>query len=112
FRNRYIRKDGTAVPVLWSAMWSPEDGKAFAVAHDLTDWEQAEEKLQHFEKMKAIGQLTGGVAHDFNNLLTVILGNASIFLDELEQGHRLRPLAETTRRAAERGADLTARLLA
>jgi CheY-like chemotaxis protein len=61
--------------------------------------------------MEAIGQLTGGIAHDFNNLLTAILLNADVLADRITDD-RLRPLAEATRMAAERGADLTRRLLA
>jgi CheY-like chemotaxis protein len=61
--------------------------------------------------MEAVGQLTGGVAHDFNNLLTAILLNADVLADRISD-EKLRPLAEATRMAAERGADLTKRLLA
>lgn len=74
--------------------------------------EQLQEQLQQAAKMKAIGQLTGGVAHDFNNLLTVILGNAEVLTDELKGDARLRALAEMTQTAAERGAELTNRMLA
>jgi CheY-like chemotaxis protein len=62
--------------------------------------------------MEAVGRLTGGVAHDFNNLLTVILGNADALAEDLAGDARLRPLAELTREAAERAAELTRRLLA
>jgi CheY-like chemotaxis protein len=63
--------------------------------------------------MEAVGQLTGGIAHDFNNLLTAVLGNIEL----IEQGgamdhERIRRLAGAARHAAERGATLTARLLA
>src|SRR5690606_20471766 len=56
------------------------------------------------------GHLTGGVAHDFNNLLTVILGNAEL-LAELLTEDEPRAMAEMTVAAAQRGAELTARLL-
>ncbi len=35
FVNRYIRKDGSLVDVLWSASWSETDKINFAVAHDI-----------------------------------------------------------------------------
>jgi PAS domain S-box-containing protein len=78
---------------------------------DVTDLKAAEIQLAHAQKMDAIGQLTGGVAHDFNNLLTAILLNADVLADRMSDD-KLRPLAEATRMAAERGADLTKRLLA
>lgn len=70
------------------------------------------ERLTQSERLKAIGQLTGGVAHDFNNLLTVILGNTENMLSELPEDHKLRPMVEMTQDAADRGADLTRHLLA
>jgi PAS domain S-box-containing protein len=82
-----------------------------AIGADVTDLKQAEGQLAHAQKMEAIGQLTGGVAHDFNNLLTAILLNTDVLADRMSDD-RLRPLAEATRTAAERGADLTKRLLA
>jgi signal transduction histidine kinase/CheY-like chemotaxis protein len=41
--------------------------------------EQTNKKLQHVEKMEAIGQLAEGIAHDFNNQITCILGYAELF---------------------------------
>ncbi|MET0294420.1 MAG: ATP-binding protein, partial [Phenylobacterium sp.] len=68
-----------------------------------------EAKLFHAQRMEAVGQLTAGVAHDFNNLLTVVLGGIS-YLEKAAPtaGRRL----EMMRIAAERGAKLTAQLLA
>ncbi len=68
--------------------------------------------LARSERLGAVGRLTGGIAHDFNNLLTVILGNAELLRDKLAGTEPLRKLAETTARAAERGAELTQQLLA
>jgi diguanylate cyclase (GGDEF)-like protein/PAS domain S-box-containing protein len=42
FENRYIRKDGSVVHILWSARWSPQDGVRIAVARDVTGRKRAE----------------------------------------------------------------------
>jgi PAS domain S-box-containing protein len=81
------------------------------VSVDITSQKQAEQQLAHAQKMDAVGQLTGGVAHDFNNMLTAILLNADVLASQL-QDESLRALAEAMRAAAERGAELTGRLLA
>jgi len=43
FENRYIRKDGGTVPVMWSATWNAEERTMFSIAHDITDKKRAEE---------------------------------------------------------------------
>ncbi len=79
---------------------------------DISAEREAEQRLAEASKMKAVGQMSGGLAHDFNNLLTIILGNL------LEaQSHPELPLALNGNlvpaiRATRRGADLTRRLLA
>lgn len=69
---------------------------------------ELEEALLHSQKMKAVGQLTGGLAHDFNNLLAVIIGS----LELVEPDARDAPRLSRALKAAERGALLTQRLLA
>jgi nitrogen-specific signal transduction histidine kinase/ActR/RegA family two-component response regulator len=82
------------------------------VIHDLTSRTRTEEQLVQAQKMETVGQLSGGIAHDFNNLLTVILGNAEALSLRLKARDDLRQLADTIALAAERGAELTQRLLA
>lgn len=79
---------------------------------DVTERRLLEDRVRQADKMDAVGQLTGGLAHDFNNLLTIILGNADLLADALDDQPRLRNMAEMTLSAAERGAELTSRLLA
>ncbi|HEX7048555.1 MAG TPA: PAS domain S-box protein [Gammaproteobacteria bacterium] len=74
--------------------------------------ENLEEQLRQSQRLESIGQLTGGVAHDFNNLLTVILGGADLLVSQLADNAQLRELAEVIRISAERGSELTHRLLA
>ncbi len=44
FENRYLRKDGRVVHILWSARWSPVDQLRIAVARDITERKQAESR--------------------------------------------------------------------
>jgi signal transduction histidine kinase/CheY-like chemotaxis protein len=74
--------------------------------------EKAEEALHQTQKMEAIGQLTGGIAHDFNNLLQGVSGSLDLIRRRPEQTERVRRWAERGFEAAERGAKLTAQLLA
>ncbi|MBD0682271.1 sensor domain-containing diguanylate cyclase [Pseudomonas sp. V98_8] len=46
FRNRYIRKDGGVVHILWAAFWSEEVGARIGVARNVTALWQAEEELR------------------------------------------------------------------
>ena len=68
--------------------------------------------LNQAQKMEAIGQLTGGVAHDFNNVLQIIGGNLQLLklLGGLNEGARNR--VEMALAGVERGAKLSAHLLA
>lgn len=42
FRNRYVRKDGQTIHVMWSARWSPAEQVRIAVARDVTELKRAE----------------------------------------------------------------------
>ncbi len=42
FENRYLRKDGSIVHLLWSARWSEDDNIRVAVARDITAQKQVE----------------------------------------------------------------------
>lgn len=42
FTNRYLRKDGRVVRIMWTARLSPEDGLRVAVARDVTEEAAAE----------------------------------------------------------------------
>lgn len=113
---RFIHADGHPVNVIDRGfVIRDETGKAIRMLGsmiDVTERLNLEERLRQAQKMEAVGQLTGGVAHDFNNLLTVILGNSELLRDHLEHEAKLLPLVDMTVRAAERGAELTHRLLA
>ena len=73
---------------------------------------RSQSALHQAQKMEAIGQLTGGVAHDFNNDLQIIGGNLQLLklLGGLNDTARVR--VDTALAGVERGAKLSAHLLA
>jgi len=83
-----------------------------SIARDKTQEIATSGQLVQAQKMESIGRLTGGIAHDFNNLLTVVMGNAEILREDLEDRPRLHKLATMIETAAQRGAELTHRMLA
>ena len=81
------------------------------LADQIAERERMESVLRQAQRLEAVGQLTSGVAHDFNNLLTVVLGNVQLMQrrpDPEASSRRLQMIAQ----AAERGAQLTAQMLA
>ena len=72
---------------------------------------EAEETVQHLQKMEALGRLSGGVAHDFNNLLAAIMGALEIAMRRLNDPDGLSRLLATAM-SGKRGARLTAQMLA
>ncbi|WP_333680333.1 response regulator [Dyella sp.] len=79
---------------------------------DVTDRKELESQLLHARKMDALGQITGGIAHDFNNLLAAVLGGLETLQLRVPMAPEYNRLFNITRRAAEQGAALVARLLA
>ncbi len=108
------KKNGAIIDVearSFPIKWGERDCVCVLIT-DVTVQKKMETQLRQSQRLEAVGQMTGGVAHDFNNLLTVILGNAELLEDALANDPELYNLAEITKTAAEKGAELTARLLA
>jgi signal transduction histidine kinase/ActR/RegA family two-component response regulator len=73
----------------------------------------AEETIRQMQKMEAVGQLTGGIAHDFNNMLAIIIGSLDIAKRQLHKDStKAERFIVNAVEGAQRGAQLTSRLLA
>jgi PAS domain S-box-containing protein len=92
--------------------YSTHDGGSLILRTDITERKLLQNQLAEAQKMEAIGQLTGGVAHDFNNLLSIILGNLKLIERRATNQEILQKHIRLASGAAERGAELTRRLLA
>lgn len=112
FDCRYMHKAGHPVPLNWTGVWLEEEAQHIFIGRDITEQLAAERKLQHAQRLEAVGQLTGGIAHDFNNLLAVVIGHLDLILKRPEAGATVTGFAEAALQAAQRGAELTRQLLA
>jgi PAS domain S-box-containing protein len=112
FQCRYVRQDGRPVMLAWTGVWSEAERQYFFIGRDMTDRIRLEQQLRQAQKMESLGQLTGGIAHDFNNILSVIIGMTELLGPAGAHDPQLAVIARTIDEAAERGAQLTRRMLA
>jgi signal transduction histidine kinase/ActR/RegA family two-component response regulator len=71
--------------------------------------EQLEEELIKAERLRALGEMSGGVAHDFNNILGAILGRAQLLLERVKHSD-VRDGIEIIEKAALDGAETVRRI--
>jgi len=69
-----------------------------------------EERLLQAEKLRAVGEMAGGVAHDFNNALAIILGNTQLLLTSV-QDEELTKSLKAIESEAQESAQTVRRLL-
>jgi len=90
----------------------------YSMVYDITARKKAEKEkasleaqLLHAQKMESIGTLSGGIAHDFNNLLGIILGNAEMAMEDVEELHSAKYNLMEIRTASLRARDVVKQLL-
>ncbi|MBX9693949.1 MAG: PAS domain-containing sensor histidine kinase, partial [Cyanobacteria bacterium] len=108
--NRFKRKDGEAVDLLWSAHWSASDAGLFCVAHDVSQRKAIEAAKQQLLQMRdessAMRQkLIDIIVHDIRSPLASLLTTQALLLrgafGEL-QGERMRKKVEVSQQEVER----------
>jgi len=70
-----------------------------------------DDELREARRLEAVGRLAGGVAHDFSNILAVITGYSELMLKRMDPTDPLRTGAESIRKAAVWGLNLTQHML-
>jgi signal transduction histidine kinase len=81
------------------------------VMHDITDRARRERLNRRNEKMRALGELAGGVAHDFNNYLTAIGASARMLERRGDDRSAREAISARIGEAVTQATALTRRLL-
>jgi PAS domain S-box-containing protein len=68
-------------------------------------------RVQESQRLESLGELAGGIAHDFNNVISIVLGNATLALQDLPADARARTRLERIRAAGEYATQLTEQVL-
>jgi len=119
---RLAKKDGTGFHARMDSMISADEEGNYdcfrIAASDISDLKQAEaalreaeKKLRHDQKMKAIGTFSGGIGHNFNNILTVIIGNTELAMGEISTWNSTHGFLEEIMRASHRAKEMIRQLL-
>jgi PAS domain S-box-containing protein len=116
YETQLVRKDGQRIHAeISAAPYRNSSGViigTLGAISDISERKRLELRLRQGMRMEAVGQLAGGVAHDFNNLLTVIKCHTELVLSDLPAADPNRESVVEIERSADRGAQLTQRLLA
>ena len=78
---------------------------------DVTERKQLELRLQHVQKMEAIGTIAAGVAHNFRNTLTEVLVNTQVIQMNNKDNNDITEITERVGQSVKRGAGLVDGLL-
>jgi len=122
FEVEHYHKDGHVFPLEVSASLISYGKESFSCVQsfhrDITDRKQAEqerksleERLNHAEKMEALGQLAGGVAHDLNNVLGVTTIYSELLQENIPEESPLRKYADGILASTQKGAAIIEDLL-
>jgi PAS domain S-box-containing protein len=105
--------DWRDLEMLWSDLRDDRAvGGIVLNCRDVTERNELERKLQHAQKIDAVGHLAGGLAHDFNNLLMVIRGYTELLRSDLPPDASSQADLANMEQAVDRASTVTRKLLA
>ena len=113
----YERREGDETHYREARIVALEGDQVLALIRDIGERKEAERQRELFERgqrLRALGQMAGGIAHDLNQALAVVTGYAELAIDDLWQlpnTAATRGFLETVTQAAMQGSDSVKRLL-
>ncbi len=108
---RAVRRDGGRIHLdVRSTVISYEGAPALeAILVDVTEQRELQDKVVSYERLRALGEMAGGVAHDFNNVLGAILARAQFLARRSRDEEMVRGLG-IIEKAAQDGAETVKRI--
>ena len=109
--------DRTATPRLVEGRCAPihdvhnQAMGAVLVLRDVTERARLEGEILRASKLESVGVLAGGIAHDFNNLLTVVMGNITLAMLDVQVMAAAGRWLQNAEVGVMRACDLTHQLL-
>jgi PAS domain S-box-containing protein len=94
FENRYLRRDGSVVSILWTSNWSEAHKTNFCVARDITVLKQAQGELLRAKEAAeranaAKSEFLANMSHEIRTPMNGIMGMTDLVLDtELQPDQR------------------------
>src|SRR5439155_7226240 len=82
------------------------------IIRDITERKQLEEQALQAQKLEALGKLAREIAHDFETIFTVTARLSLLLLSGLDKNGQIHGKVEEIRKAADKGMELTRKLLA
>jgi signal transduction histidine kinase len=104
-----IFAENTATSLEKAEVYQELKSQTKALEKVIQDLRTTQNQLVQSEKLRALGDVAGGVAHDFNNILAVILGRTELLLKEIQEEESKRWL-RVIEQVANDGAQIIRRL--